>query len=626
MGSSVVRLLSILAGSLLCSALIAHAFGCDSFRSGSEPLNKSDEVSISALHRRMQAAYPDLASGRFVSLADFEAPEQAAMFRTVGADGSEGDRPQPSLSLMCRRAETGSSSLEALLSGSADRLVLEGRPSDEPALPRDWREYSLLLISIHGPPDGAVVEFSVLSGERTPIRWTRTLAVSSGWTLFRFDLATIGDTIDLSDVRTLTWRTPFARAPVALHLDDLILADNARYLLGEKAGPDELYVFTRGERIHVGVSTRFELAFADGLIVAWKDPGGENLAEIGGLGPWPVPLPADWSVRPGVPVVCDDPDLFTSWGSRVATSQRVVEASSFRVVLEGRRRFVDTPATQPADTPGDDSEPGHTWQYVIYPCGRVHVRVTSTAAGTGWGTPRVGYVVSLNGRQNFQRVHPPAADARGEPVSFVLAARRRARQADLLWTWPRTSGLGRQRELFGQTGRRWAVLVGDITAADVVETAHLLRLWPPDGDTALEGERCAADYQNPVCLAPTAGRLVTNVPGDFDRDGYNESEGCYELALAGDVLRFDFDPGPSMRCDPIFRIHETAGRSCRVYARGRMVRALGRDANNNLLFHLGRLVSSPANIEVHAIPRSVRGPHEHDLPVAAVASRVHRDR
>ncbi len=574
--------------------------GCDAFQTGTKGgSGQNNDTRLSPLLRRMQAAYPDLESGRFVSLADFESPGHVGLFRTVGPDGSETDRPQPSLSILRSRNETGAGSLKARFNGPDDIMLFDGKHSQQLALIRDWRKYGLLLMSVYGPPDGTAVEFTVQSGDKAPIRWSRMFRVTPGWNLFRLDTATIGDTIDLADVRVLAWRIPQSPGAVELYFDDIILADNTRHLVGENTGPQELYVFSRGQRIHVGVRERFELAFADGLIVSWREPGGENLADIGGLGPWPVPLPADWHSRGEAPVAYDDPALFAPWGATVAATQRLIEATAFRVVLEGRWRFAAPGTPPPAGATDDDTRPGHTWQYVIYPSGQMYVRVVSRAGQAGWSGPRVGYVIGLDGRRDFRCVQPPPADARGEPPTFVLAARSAPKQSDLLWTWPRTSALGHQRELTSADERRLAVIAGDLEAADVVDTVHLLRLWPTDIDAAPEGASFAADYQNPARLAPTAGNVMTDAPGDLDHDGYNESEGCYELSLADGVLHFDFDPGPHLRFDPVFRVHEAASRRCWVYARGRVASDTGRDAGDNLLFRLAPVVSAPTSVEVH---------------------------
>ncbi len=548
---------------------------------------------------RLRRAYPDLESGRFVSLADFESAGQVGLFRTVDAAGKEEDRPQPALSILRCRSETGAGSLKVILEDGDDRLLFDGQHSEQYALIRDWRPFALLLMSIYGPPSGATLEFGVHSGAPALLHWSRTLQIRPGWGLYRIDLDTVGESIDLADVRALSWRAPQSSGPVELYLDDVVVADNTRTLTPAEADPDDLRVFVRGQRLHVGVPGRFELALADGVMVSWRDPQSDNLADIGGLGPWPIPLPTEWASPAAPAIAYDDPQLFTGWGGAVAAAQRVVEATPFRAVIEGQWRFV---APGAAPDPNTDS-PSHAWQYTIYSTGALYVRVESRAADGGWAGARVGYAIGLDGRRGFTRIVPPATSS-GDAAPFVLATRAGSAKADLFWTWPHATPLSLQRELVSSDDRRLAILVGDLPTTRQVVTSHLLRVWPLDVDGAPEALSLAADYQNPVMLRPTAGEVRTDVAGDTDHDGYNEAQGCYELALAEGVLRFDFDPGNRLRYDPIFRVHGTSDRRCWVYARGRVVQPLGRDADGQLLFRLGHVVSAATSIEVHAAPAS----------------------
>ena len=187
---------------------------------------------------------------------------QAPLFRVTDATGDEGNFPQPEISVLRSRDAAGSGSLRALLT-PATELRFDGARSTELALIRDWRGYPLLLFSLYGPPEGAQVRFAVHSGTTVPLEWTRTLDVGPGWNLYRIDVAELGDTVDLADVRCLSWRMLVPSAPLELFVDDVILADNTRTVHGESAGPGELYVFEQGRRVHVGVRERFERFIAD---------------------------------------------------------------------------------------------------------------------------------------------------------------------------------------------------------------------------------------------------------------------------------------------------------------------------------------------------------------------------
>ncbi|MEW6249464.1 MAG: hypothetical protein AB1716_02375 [Planctomycetota bacterium] len=591
------RLLTLAFGTLLAGCELPPAGGLGA---ATQPANRQ-RGPVLAQQRR---TYADLASGRFISLADFETRGQDAMFRVVGPDGTEGDREQPSLSILRSRNETGAGGLKARLGGTEDRLLFDGERSDELALVRDWRPYGLLLMSVYGPSDGVLLELSIRSGGKdAALTWSRTVAAQAGWNLLRIDLAGVGERIDLGDVRAIGWRAFQAAAPVELFVDDVILADNRADVLVAQPEPGALYVFTRGRRIYVGARERFELAFADGLIAAWRSGDEGNLVHPDGLGPWPVPLAEDWALGQAA-LAYDDPQLFASWGPAAAATQRVVESTPFRVVIEGRWLFpaADPPATRPADK--NDGGVGHVWRYTIYPCGTVYVRVRSVAPASGWSAPRVGYAAAVDGRRGFRRVEPAALagpDTGSAAAPFVLLARQGPR-ADLLWTWPQAGALPRQREFGTADERRVAVIAGEAPAGPVVETVHLLRFWPADIDAAPEARSLVGDYVRPMGLVPTAGELLTSISGDLDADGYNEAEGCYELIPAGGVLRVELDPGGTLRYDPLLRVHESAGRRCWVYARGRLITEVGRDGADNLLVSLGRVLSSRTLVEVHTAP------------------------
>jgi hypothetical protein len=170
---------------------------------------------------------------------------------------------------------------------------------------------------------------------------------------------------------------------------------------------------------------------------------------------------------------------------------------------------------------------------------------------------------------------------------------------DVLWCPHDAAAAHRQLELVSADERRIALTIGDVESADTVDTAHLLRFWPHDLDGVPEAESLAADYQQPATLSLSKGEQVRNAPGDLNNDGFNESQGCYELAPHEGLLRFRFVPGATLHHYPVFRIHRTAGRTCWIYVEGRIIRGQGRDGAGQLLFTIPRAVSTPLMIEVN---------------------------
>lgn len=554
---------------------------------------------------RMQKVYPELESGKFICLADFNSLPQATLCRMVGADGVETES-QPEVSVRRSIDATGAGALRLNFEKAGEQLRFDGMRSETLALPRDWSSYTLLMFNVYGPPEGLALEFSVESGTDVPLRYVRRLFAEPGWHLYKYDLAELGDEIDLTDVRALAWLAPELSASAELYLDDVLLTENTRHVLGPDVAAGGLYLFTSGRRIIVGVRDSFELAFADGVITEWHAGGGPNLTVRNGMGPWPIPLPTDWHARQEKPIVYDDPHLFAAWGEQVRTRQDIIEASTARVVIEGHWRFLDTrtfkeqAAVQANETGGKDGVlSGHSWRYVVYPTGQVYITVTSIAGASGWPGERVGYALAMNGRVGFTKVTAEPR-ASGPASYFVLLSQAGRDRPDLLWCPADSRAAERQLELVSAEERRIAVMIGDLAPGDRLQTAHLLRLRPGDMDTNVEGQAFGSDYQNPATLAVTRGRLLNNQDGDLNQDGFNEAEGCYELELENGILRLSFSPGAIPRLYPRFRVEGSAGRECWIYHEGRIITTAGRDGAGRVLFVLPQAIGMPTTIEINS--------------------------
>ncbi len=126
----------------------------------------------------------------------------------------------------------------------------------------------------------------------------------------------------------------------------------------------------------------------------------------------------------------------------------------------------------------------------------------------------------------------------------------------------------------------------------------MLRFWPADLDAPADAEAFVADYQHPATIRVQQGRLVTDALGDLDHDGFNESQGVYELAADGAIVRFTFDPAGLLRPQPIFRVAGTAGRRCWVYVRGRILKVESRDRFGHLLVRLDEVITEPVTLEI----------------------------
>lgn len=591
--SMVTQVRSCLGAGALLYALLTLA-GCQLGLRNAE--SASGESALPPTLQRLQRFYPDLESGKLICLADFNAPGQEFIARVVSPTGEPGDRAQPVISTQRARNETGPGGLEASLVAAGDRLLIDAVREGSPMFIRDWSAYPLLILSTWAADGGAIVELSIAAGEDLKQRYTRTITLRRGWMLHRIDLAEVAERIDLRDVRAIAIQPTVAQMPLRLAIDDIVLTDNTRPLL-PVAEPGKLSARTEGKRTHIASAGRFDLAFADGVITAWTDANDarRNLTVRDGMGPWPVPLSEGWALQKDTPPAYDDPAIYSAWGQSVAAQQQVVELTPFRAVIRGTWRFA---SPQTVSSPSDlDSAPGHTWTYTIYPSGQVFVHIRSTPGPSGWRTPLVGNAVTISGRVDFTRVNLP--DARdGSPVC-ALWTRRGPGNADLIWAPHSAAAASKRMDLSSAGDARLATVLGDVDALDVVETAHLLRIWPTDLGGVPEALSIAGDYQSPARIETINGSVFKTAPGDLDGDGYNESEGCYELVPAGEILRIRFDPGARLRHGPVFRVRETVGRECWVYSEGKIIRNTGRDAAGNLMFELDRPVESAVRIDVN---------------------------
>ena len=69
--------------------------------------------------------------------------------------------------------------------------------------------------------------------------------------------------------------------------------------------------------------------------------------------------------------------------------------------------------------------------------------------------------------------------------------------------------------------------------------------------TVAEALPYAMQYRAPATI--TGAMLVTDDPGDLNKDGYNESEGCHVLKGPG-PLRFTYERGKGAGFAPAFKV------------------------------------------------------------------------
>ncbi len=141
----------------------------------------------------------------------------------------------------------------------------------------------------------------------------------------------------------------------------------------------------------------------------------------------------------------------------------------------------------------------------------------------------------------------------------------------------------------GLTGREH--LVGEFAG----EAGRWRYLLVPPGKA---GAMAAESYLRPGRLRPTIARGGVSPAGDSDRDGFDESHGCYHIAARGGQCRFVLVPPPGGVVDPVFVVAGDFSGSVNVSSEGKAIRPVVIRPDGSVLFRLGGCVSRPTAIEV----------------------------
>jgi len=552
---------------------------------------------------RLKAAYPDLATGRFLTIADFEHRRHQTLFRI------EPPSSEPSISVRRSRLSTGAGSLHFVLADRHARLVCDDQQAKDWALPRDWRGHWLLLMSLYAAQPVDHLTFAVESGQDQPTRFELPgLRLQPGWNLLRVDLSEAAQQIDLSDVRRLHWSCPQLNEPLELYLDDLVLADNQQDLLAPSDDTDDtLFVRRRGRSLHVGSPGRFELVFRRGRLQQWYDLGSDPkqsrpLAADGGLGPHLLALSAQ---RVAGQVDASDYADFSALGPVVESRQRLLELHPSRVVVEGTWRYSDPRRQGESRRFGAKPTPPVQQRhvYTITPQGRVYIDLSSSLKPGAPPPADVGFALCVGADAGFEceLPHSTRPDDGAAPLSFALLARRQASQADLLVAMHRADDAPLHEILRDDRDAPVGVMMcGGQPSADPFRWAMMLSVWPGDLDNLTEAALIAADYCMPAQLDVESGRLVRDEPGDQSNDGFCETGGYYTLAMENGLTRFHIDGRRQLRFYPTFKLAGSVGTPCWAYADGRLLRRIWRNSDDVAFVQIDKIVDAPMTIEVVA--------------------------
>ena len=108
-----------------------------------------------------------------------------------------------------------------------------------------------------------------------------------------------------------------------------------------------------------------------------------------------------------------------------------------------------------------------------------------------------------------------------------------------------------------------------------------MRVFPRDIDSFAAAAPYVQDYQKPARVSVGTGSLLTDESGDLNRDGYNESEGCFVVKAEAGKARLSLKTAGRTVFQPTFKIVAwDRGEPATVNINGR---AAGRHANVSVL-------------------------------------------
>ena len=110
----------------------------------------------------------------------------------------------------------------------------------------------------------------------------------------------------------------------------------------------------------------------------------------------------------------------------------------------------------------------------------------------------------------------------------------------------------------------------------------------------------AADYLQPGRVEATLAGEAAFADGDADRDGFDESQGCYFIQAAGGQCRFTLHPPRGGLSSPVFRIAGEWSGAIRAACDGLAIRDVVRLEDGSALFVVPGRIERPVAIEVTA--------------------------
>jgi hypothetical protein len=108
----------------------------------------------------------------------------------------------------------------------------------------------------------------------------------------------------------------------------------------------------------------------------------------------------------------------------------------------------------------------------------------------------------------------------------------------------------------------------------------------------------AANYLHPGAIRPSVAEPDVRAAGDGDRDGFDESQGCYYLAAKGGQCRFMLDPPPDGLLNPVLLLAGPWPGQVHVSSEGLAIRSVVRRPDGSVLLRLDGLHRQAVAVEV----------------------------
>ncbi len=476
----------------------------------------SPDLRMEPLPVQQVRAYPDMATGNFMSLADFEdssagrkASQQVEDFviesaASVGAPALGG-----SIKYVTNITRTGAGAIEVVLPVGKE-LVFRNLGV------HDLGGYTLLSLALYSQTLRDDLQVTLVSGGST---WTghRTL-VEPGWNTVQIDIARLGSVsgFNIKDVRSI--RIGFANAAMDIdfNLDDIMVINNRRDIPGAPAG------------LRLGKS------------------GLDYSLAPGGLG--------------GALALSQSPDGLWRWGAAQPQVQMAAPGAGLKDAGEQLE-------------PMGESKVGVV---SLLECNSVRVRIASTwyfpSRRGEWASSAVrrirwGHTFYGDGRCIISVEINNAGGQDIGPLRIVAPG-------DVAWMGDKVA---KERSLgdFSQGVAVWNYLAAS-------------------GADAAKAQRA---YLDPGKVAASLGQVEPSL-GDSDKDGFDESQGCYSLAARNGQCRFTFAPGAGGAANPVFRVKGQWQAPPSVNVEGLAVTEVATLEDGSVLFCLKGVFTRPTAVEV----------------------------